>query len=138
MIRPVSRLYLAGPMTGIPEYNYPVFHEAEVLRVAPHVEVVNPARLHVHEDGTPDFTKERHEYLRASLEAVLTVDAVLTLPGWESSAGARLELQVAEALGLHVMEYNEMTLAGMALGTTLGDLAAGALGKLLKDLGLKE
>lgn len=47
MIRPISRLYLAGPMTGIPEYNYPAFHEAAeaVARVAPQVEVVNPASL---------------------------------------------------------------------------------------------
>lgn len=139
MIRPISRLYLAGPMTGIPEYNYPAFHAAEeaVLRVAPHLEVVNPARFHYHEDGTPDFTKERHEYLRAAVEAVLTVDAVMTLPGASNSAGALLEIRVAEALELPVLEYNEATLAGMAVGTAIADLAVGTLDKLLTDLGIR-
>ena len=67
----------------------------------------------------------------------MTVDAVMTLPGASNSAGALLEIQVAEALELHVLEYNEATLAGMAVGTALGDLAAGTLDKLLTDLGIR-
>ena len=47
---PAKRIYLAGPMTGLPEYNYPAFHaEAARLRgLGFHVE--NPAE-HGHIEG---------------------------------------------------------------------------------------
>jgi hypothetical protein len=41
-------------------------------------------------------------YLRGDLAALLDCDAILMLPGWESSHGARLELTVASAVGLRV------------------------------------
>ena len=42
-----SRLYLAGPMTGLPELNFPAFHaEAARLRALGY-EVVNPAEINV-------------------------------------------------------------------------------------------
>lgn len=42
-------------------------------------------------------------YLRGDLAAMLACDAILMLPGWEASHGARLELQVASAVGLEVL-----------------------------------
>lgn len=52
------RLYLAGPMSGIKDFNAPLFHaEAKRLRDIGH-DVVNPAEINaVHDEnfGSPDF-----------------------------------------------------------------------------------
>lgn len=92
------RVYIAGPMTGLPGFNYPAFGAAaEMLRGAGHC-VVNPAELH---DG--DTGRDYAHYLRAGLRALLECDAVVMLPGWELSKGATLERRVAEAIGLRIL-----------------------------------
>ena len=95
------RVYIAGPMTGLPDDNYPAFHAAaEKLRAAGFV-VENPAE----NDPPADPTWEN--WLRIALRQMLTCDAVVLLPGWHRSKGARLESQVAEQLGLTVVDAAE-------------------------------
>lgn len=89
-----ERLYLCGPMTGIPEYNYPAFHQAAERLTARGYEVLNPARF------DPDPRLKWSDYLRRGLTDLLTVDALALLPGWHDSVGARLEIYVAQSLGM--------------------------------------
>lgn len=91
---PAKRIYLAGPMTGLPEYNYPAFHaEAARLRALGfHVE--NPAENQTPECGTWEG------YMRNSVRQMLTCDAVAFLPGWAESRGALLERYIAQQVGL--------------------------------------
>ena len=97
---PRKRIYIAGPMTGIPDYNYPAFRAAEHhLRNLGH-EPVSPAGELV--DGW-----QWHDYMRRSLAAFLTCDAVAMLPGWLHSRGARLEFTLAGALGMEVRDLKE-------------------------------
>ena len=93
------KLYIAGPMTGLPEYNFPAFHSvAANLRGKGH-EVVNPAELQAPDDTTwPN-------YMRGALRAMLTCEAVVLLPGWVRSNGARLERMVADRLLIPVYDY---------------------------------
>lgn len=101
-------LYIAGPMSGYPRYNYDTFEEAATsLREAGYA-VLSPHELDENldlRDFDPDvpgsFTIEhRHKAMRQDLDIVLNVaDAVALLPGWEQSEGARLEVAVAEAIG---------------------------------------
>lgn len=102
------RIYLSGPMTGHPDWNYPAFHAAaERLRALGHI-VYNPA------DSTKNTeTTTRAEFLRDDLvfftgdnglNGFAPADAICLLPGWERSAGARMELHVALELGLTVFE----------------------------------
>lgn len=91
----MTRLYVAGPMTGLPEYNYPAFHQAAAQLRAAGYDVENPA------ENLTQSTWD--DYLRAGLRQVLTVDGIATLPDWQVSRGAALEVHVAHALRLVVL-----------------------------------
>jgi hypothetical protein len=96
------KIYVAGPMTGIPEFNFPLFN-AETARLrALGYEVVNPAEVN------PDTTMCWAECMKRDIPALLTCDGVALLPGWHSSRGALLERHIADALGLTVMAASDI------------------------------
>lgn len=91
------RIYVAGPMTGIQELNFPAFHaETARLRSLGH-EVVNPAEINA------DPSAIWAECMRADIRELVTCTAICMLPGFEASRGARLEKHIADALGMTVM-----------------------------------
>lgn len=94
-----QRIYLAGPMTGLPDSNYPAFHaEAARLRARGfHVE--NPA-----ENPAPDCGSWCG-YMRLAIAQLVTCDAVWLLPGWTGSRGACIEHALAVHLGLAVVYH---------------------------------
>lgn len=90
-----KRIYLSGPMTGLPDNNFPAFmHWALYLQESGY-EVVNPAEITV--DGTWE------QCLRADLRELCTCDALALMPGWEASKGAQLELHIAHRLGMAIV-----------------------------------
>ena len=94
-----GRIYIAGPMTGVPEHNFPAFHAAaERLRQAGW-EVVNPAENF---GGQTDLPREA--YLRADVALLVTCNAIAMLSGWEDSRGAKLEYLLARELGMPVLD----------------------------------
>ena len=91
-----DRVYLAGPMTGIAELNFPAFNqEAERLR-AEGLQVLNPAD-HGIVDGA-DWT----DYLRHDIAGLASCERIHLLRGWTKSKGACLEMTIAKALGMTV------------------------------------
>lgn len=93
------KLYLSGPMTGLPDYNKPSFYRAAAeLRVAGH-EVVNPAE----HDQLPAGAQWA-DYIRKDLVLLAYCDGIAVLPGWTHSRGARLEVYIATQLGLPVLD----------------------------------
>lgn len=98
--------YIAGPMTGLPDFNYPAFQAAaEQLRAAG-VDVKSPTE--VSNDQAPDnYTAEKPYgyYLRRSLRMLLDCDEMVLLPGWEYSRGATLEREIAEMLGMTITHW---------------------------------
>ncbi len=93
----MSRTYVAGPMSGLPEFNYPAFHAAAAAWRAAGWEVENPAE---HFGGRTDLPRET--YMHAAIKSLLTCDAIALLPGWWESEGARLEYRVAQAVGMTI------------------------------------
>lgn len=94
----MKRIYLAGPMTGCPDLNFPLFHaEAARLR-ALGFDVVNPAEINA--DPAAKWT----DCMRADIAQMVTCDAVATLPGWQRSRGASIEVGLAHGLEMPVHE----------------------------------
>lgn len=104
------KIYIAGPMTGVKDFNFPLFFETEEKLKELGYEVINPA----HNDGktleealisagSPERpSKPWSHYMRRDLAHVLEVEALCVLPDWQNSKGAKLEVHVAEELGLPI------------------------------------
>lgn len=110
------KVYVAGPMRGLPQFNFPAFDAAAAkLRTMGH-EVFNPAdhdrAQHgeaVNDSATGDLADIAHTGfdLRTALAADLAwiaehADAIALLPGWQLSKGAQAEAALGRALGLLV------------------------------------
>ena len=96
-------IYLSGPMTGLPEYNYPAFREAsKKLRDFGQV-VFDPSEAF---EGKTDLPKE--VYMRKDIEMLLQADVVALLEGWEESKGAQLEVEVARQCGIPVILLSKL------------------------------
>ena len=99
----MKRIYIAGKMSGLPDFGYPAFNaEAARLRALGH-EVLNPA-----ENPEPPC-KSWAGYMRLALAQLLTCDTVALLPTWSDSPGARIECRLACDLGLTVVLACEVT-----------------------------
>ncbi len=112
------RIYISGPMRGLPDMNRRAFwNAAHYLRGFGH-DVVNPHEI----NGSWEIRMEERglkprgaDYLERDIRELLHCDAIVLLPGWENSVGARCELAVAFTLNIEVMTFN------MAGRGTLGE-----------------
>lgn len=118
----MGKLYIAGKMAGVKDFNHPAFFKMEyALRALGH-DVVNPAALDVESlpEGVEDNgdgvvgVADRAKFLLRDFKEMLTCDGLLLLDGWEESVGANCELLLARIVGIGVYTMN----AGM-LATTL-------------------
>ena len=98
-------LYLSGPMSGYPDYNFPAFETAaRALRELGHV-IVSP---HEGENSLKEGW-EWADYLKRDLQMLVSCRGIVLMQGWHKSRGARLELHVALELGFEV-HYLEVLL----------------------------
>lgn len=108
-----------GPMTAIPHFNFPAFHEAtDDLRSKGYI-VISPAELDSPEakkaaeeslDGDPSHYASNDSWgdlLARDVKLIADegIDAIVVLPGWHSSRGARLETFVARLCKVPILEY---------------------------------
>jgi hypothetical protein len=91
----VRRVYIAGPMTGLPEFNYPAFYAAAEAWRAAGWDVINPAESFDGDDSRP-----YRDYVEVDLATLKTCDAIAMLPGWDgaNARGAVWEREVARTL----------------------------------------
>lgn len=106
-----KRVYLSGPMTGLPDYNRAAFARARVaLKRAGASYVFDPSTRWV--DG-----KDRAWYMRHDIAELARTDTsgrpwyqiLVSLPGWQMSDGAWCEALMAEEFGIEVAELAEVT-----------------------------
>jgi len=101
--------YLAGPMRGHEEFNFPEFHKQAAWLRASGWSIFSPAERDEEDEalnGDWAVGKQRglDYFMQFDLAAVCQTDAVILMKGWQSSQGARLEAMVAVEIEHPVFE----------------------------------
>lgn len=106
------KVYIAGPMTGYPEHNFPAFDAARNKIISEGNVPVSPAdisRANVFPGANADGTITAEAYcffVKLDFIALLECDEVLILEGWAKSRGAKLEIAVAQACGIPIKHFD--------------------------------
>jgi nucleoside 2-deoxyribosyltransferase len=109
----IKKWYLAGPMTGFHDHNYPEFAKwsADLRRRG--FDIVSPHELNAGEEALVHTNDEevaaaRLRCMRKDLQAMIDCDGIILLPGWQRSQGAVDEFECARRLGLEILflDYN--------------------------------
>lgn len=110
-------VYISGPMTAADpnseKANRNVFHLAARRLKAAGYQVLNPAELDLQlpplKEG--DEPRDRQWYMHRDLREILNkATMVATLPGWQDSQGATLEVFVATQTGIPVCKVSDMVI----------------------------
>ena len=99
--------YIAGPMVGVEEYNFPAFDEATAKFKEQGFEVINPsdiARKNAYAKNVGVSELSIRDYaLPDLLQLIKKATHIYMLNGWQYSKGAKAEHAVAEWLGLTII-----------------------------------
>ncbi len=110
--------YIAGPMRGIPHFNFPAFDEARDRLQQEGWRVISPADMD-RDAGfsaellphTTEFSPAQNRVFFDRDSAALSSlraergDAIFFLPGWENSTGAMAEFAMGRWLKLSLIDY---------------------------------
>jgi len=116
------KVYIAGPMSGIPQFNVPAFDDAAMVLRKRGFEVVSPAEVDgpvsralilASATGSHDDlpAEEPWSFYLARDFRILAddgIELIVTLPGWEKSRGARLEVMMGKELGIEQIELDSL------------------------------
>lgn len=107
---PKTRLYIAGPMRGHADFNFPLFKAAaRHLRLAGY-HVVSPAEHDVSigfDPKTGDGDAQFKKSIGWDMEQILACDGIALLDGWHESKGASLEAAVAHHAGKKIYRLTQ-------------------------------
>lgn len=90
------KIYIAGKITGDPNYREKFERVADLLRTEGHI-VLNPAEM--------PQGMEPADYMRICFAMIDVADAVVFQPGWSNSKGASLEYDYCQYTGKQIMYY---------------------------------
>ena len=99
------RVYLSGPVAGIPNDNREAFNNAEEYFLMRGYEVVNPIKIG---EGLKLRLKREpmyKEYLLEDISYLMYCHIIYLLPNWEQSTRAVIERDVAKGLHLMITSY---------------------------------
>lgn len=110
-----TSIYIAGPMRGIPQFNFPSFDAARMRLGSAGWWVRCPAERDRNADFDPagltgledldEIGFNLPDALKHCFLDVLDVDAIALLPGWTRSEGARAEALVGALTGRTLYQY---------------------------------
>lgn len=91
------KVYISGPMTGLPDLNVHAFRAMAARLHAMGYTVVDPSVVHVEGWTWAD-------YMHHDLRIMRGCDAIVFLHGWQGSKGACIERRYAKRLGLIILD----------------------------------
>lgn len=126
-----KQYYLAGPMSGIPQFNFPLFDRVATALREKGYNILSPAELDdakarnaalSSEDGQPGEYEQKSgetwgDLLARDVKLVADeVDGIFCLPGWSASRGANLEVTVALLCDkpVYAVDPNTLTVSKMS------------------------
>lgn len=113
----MKQIYVAGPMTGYPNFNFPAFFAAQKKLEGAGWKVWNPAEKDSEAHLDAEAVKTGDDKLAMAngfdfrdafgwdCDKVINSDAIFMLPGWEASPGARAEHAIAIVMKIKYPEY---------------------------------
>lgn len=96
------KIYISGKISGTRDFRNR-FQKAEDHLKKDGWDVINPVAIG---DLLPPSTTYK-QFMEIDLKLLTMCDAVYMIPGWEESEGAKTEKQLAEALGLVILNGGE-------------------------------
>jgi hypothetical protein len=104
-LRQKDTFYLAGPMTGLPNFGYDAFEEAMQRLRGLGLSVISPHEKYYHETEEERGSRTWQFYMTEATLLLTRADRICLLPGWSNSHGARRELELATALRYPIYYY---------------------------------
>lgn len=101
--------YLAGPMTGYPEYNWPAFEYASDMLRSDSWDIISP-----HENDHEETLETRGStlpyagYLADDFKLLLDCGGIILLQGWTASRGAMAEFQYAVTADMEIWLFESL------------------------------
>jgi len=96
-----AKCYLSGPVSNLPADKVTAQFQAAEIMAQDAFEVVNPtANISPDEDWATAMIK--------CLQDLIGCQAILLLPGWIDSPGARIERDFAERTGMRILKYEDL------------------------------
>lgn len=89
------RCYIAGPMSGYVDHNFPAFKKAAKELRARGYDVISPHEI---ENDQNDW----YQCMRDDIKQLVDCDTIYLLDGWWNSTGAKLECTIAYGLDMEI------------------------------------
>lgn len=102
-----DKYYLSGPMTGLPESNYPEFDEAARVLREKGYRVENPAENFRELQAEARANLPWSKFMARAIVQMIDCNNIVLLPGWSTSRGARYEFGLAVDCGHRVYYYRK-------------------------------
>lgn len=108
-------IYIAGPMTGYKDFNFPAFDAAQKYLMSIGFDVVNPVDIARDISYTMEISMEEvHEkyriyILKTIIDGLFGCDFIYLLDKWNTSYGAVMFFQIAKTIKLNFIFENKDT-----------------------------
>lgn len=105
-----KKVYLSGPITGKKNYKCLFLYVEELIKLCDVFRIFNPA------SQIPD-SLDYEQAMKQCVAALAEYEAIVMLPGWHTSKGARLEHDIALACGINIIDLTDYRLVQCSWNT---------------------